>query len=62
MEFKFKLLGYPIQFRLEVVIAAVLLGMFIQGNMAYNCLTQEGMDTCENFLGLRNSDDDSIYN
>jgi hypothetical protein len=36
--------------------------MFIQGNMAYNCLTQEAMDTCENFLGLRNSDEDSIYN
>ena len=43
MEFKFKLLGFPIQFRLEVVIAAILLGMFIQANTAYNCLTQEGM-------------------
>jgi hypothetical protein len=43
MEFKFKLLGFPIQFRLEVVVAAILLGMFIQANTTYNCLTQEGM-------------------
>ncbi len=55
MEFKFKLLGFPIQFRLEVVIAAILLGMFIQANTTFSCLTQEGLSTCENFLGLRNS-------
>lgn len=43
MNIKFKLLGFPIQFRLEVAIACILLGMFIQANTAYNCLTQEGM-------------------
>ena len=58
MQFKFKLLGFPIQFRLEVVIAAILLGMFIQANTTFSCLTQEGLSTCENFLGLRNSGQD----
>ena len=43
MDIKFKLLGFPIQFRLEVALLCILLGMFIQANTAYNCLTQEGM-------------------
>jgi len=45
---KFKLFGYEL--RLEVVIACVLLGMYIQGNTFCNCLTQEGMSSAGSLI------------